>query len=237
MTRANIRTIACRPVAGARFQALQPSLFDGVDLLADPSQSGHVASHLIQRASAGGNWRLLWSPAMRQASAAPWQSRLEAANAEPDQGRLHAIDDPRPFAHQGFALAAGTPGVFFLERRDRHHFVVTRLAAQPSQKHADEHLSIEPIRLGSAGLTRYRDARRMHDEGLDATVPQPSSQPKPIATRLESENGPCDRSASFCRSIPPPLHQNAIVQLDRDPVSSVVAVQFQEQRRRPASSD
>src|SRR5271163_653323 len=47
----------------------------------------------------------------------------------------------------------------------------------------------------------------MHDEALDATDPQPSSQPKPIATRLESENGPCDRSASFCRSIPPTLHQ------------------------------
>src|SRR5580693_3678954 len=109
--------------------------------------------------------------------------------------------------HQDFALAAGTPGVFFLERGDRHHFAVTRLAAQPSQKHADEHLSIEPIRLGSAGLARYCDTRRMHDEGLDATDPQPSSQPKSIATRLESENGPCDRSASFCRSIPPTLHQ------------------------------
>src|ERR1700756_524498 len=31
--------------------------------------------------------------------------------------------------------------------------------------------------------------------------------PPPVATRLESENGPCDRSPSFCRSIPPTLHQ------------------------------
>jgi hypothetical protein len=194
------------PASGRRpFQALQPSLLDGVDLLADPSQSGHVASHLIQHV--GRNWRLLWSPQCVKLLRRREQSRLEAANAEPDQGRLHAIDDPRAFAHQDFALAAGTPGVFFLERGDRHHFAVTRLAAQPSQKHADEHLSIEPIRLGSAGLARYRDARRMHDEGLDATDPQPSSQPKPIAARLESENGPCDRSASFCRSIPPTLHQ------------------------------
>jgi IS5 family transposase len=38
------------PASGRRpFQALQPSLLDGVDLLADPSQSGHVASHLIQQ--------------------------------------------------------------------------------------------------------------------------------------------------------------------------------------------
>ena len=69
---------------------------------------------------------------MRPACGRCEQSRLEAANAEPDQGRLHAINDPRAFAHQAFALAAGTPGVFFFERGDRHHFAVTRLAAQPS---------------------------------------------------------------------------------------------------------
>jgi hypothetical protein len=76
---------------------------------------------------------------------------------------------------------------------------VTRLTAQLSQKHADEHLSIEPIRLGTAMLARYRDARRMHYQRLDAADPRPSSQPKPVATSLESENGPCDRSAGITR--------------------------------------
>src|SRR5271154_693384 len=90
------------------FQALQPSLLDGFDLLADPSQSGHVASHLIQHV--GRNWRLLRSPQCVKLLRRREQSRLEAANAEPDQGRLHAIDDPRAFAHQDFALAAGTRG-------------------------------------------------------------------------------------------------------------------------------
>jgi hypothetical protein len=56
------------PASGRRpLQALQPSLLDGVDLLADPSQSGHVASHPTC-------WAELASPpesTMRQASAAP----------------------------------------------------------------------------------------------------------------------------------------------------------------------
>src|SRR5580704_19653395 len=151
MTRANIRTIACRPVAGARSK--RSSRACSMALICSRTQASRAMSRRISSNMLGGI------------------------------------------------------GVFFLERGDRHHFAVTRLAAQPSQKHADEHLSIEPIRLGSAGLARYCDTRRMHDEGLDATDPQPSSQPKSIATRLESENGPCDRSASFCRSIPPTLHQ------------------------------
>src|SRR5258705_12220909 len=36
------------------------------------------------------------------------------------------------FTDQAFALAAWTPGVFFLKRWDRDHFAVTRLTTQPS---------------------------------------------------------------------------------------------------------
>ena len=74
--------------------------------------------------------------------------------------------------HQDFALAAGTPGVFFLERGDRQHFAVTRCSPRSHPRNTRMSISVSsPIRLGSANFARYRDARRMHDEGLDATGP------------------------------------------------------------------
>jgi hypothetical protein len=42
-----------------------------------------------------------------------------------------------------------------LKRRDRRHFAVMRLTAQPSQEHADEHLGVEPIRLGPTAGCRF----------------------------------------------------------------------------------
>ncbi len=101
---------------------------EGIDLHADPSQSGHFASRLIQHV--GRNWRPLRSP---QCVKPLWRrepSHLKAANAEPDQRCFQAVDDPRAFADQAFALATGAPGVLLLKRGHRRHFAVTRLRAE-----------------------------------------------------------------------------------------------------------
>ncbi len=76
---------------------------------------------------------------------------------------------------------------------NRHHLAMSRLPAQPSQEHTDEHLGVEPIRLGSPVLTRHRNARRMHDVSFDAASPQPPRQPEPVPTSLESEDHPRHR--------------------------------------------
>jgi hypothetical protein len=78
------------PASGRRrFQPLAPSLLDGVEVLADPSQSGHVALQLIQQV--GRNRRLLWSLRRVEPLRRRKQSGLKAANTESD--RLAAMQE------------------------------------------------------------------------------------------------------------------------------------------------
>ena len=132
---------------------------------------------------------------------------LEAADTEPGQRCLHAVDDPGTFANQVLALAARTLGVLLLERRDRHHLAVPRLAAQPAQEDAHEHRGVQPVGLRPAVLARHRDAGRMDDVGFDATSLQPPRQPETVAPSLKGERNPVNRLAGLHRLVPPALHQ------------------------------
>jgi hypothetical protein len=119
-----------RATARRLFQAFKPGLLDCIDLLADPSQSRHIAPQFIKHV--WWDWHAFRCMLCFEALWRLEQFRLEAADAETDQRRFHPIDNPGAFTDQSFALAAGTPGVFFLKRWDRDHFAMTRLITQPS---------------------------------------------------------------------------------------------------------
>src|SRR5665811_177887 len=119
-----------RASARRLFQAFKPSLLDCIDLLADPSQSRHIAPQFIKHV--WWDWHALRCILCFKALWRLEQFRLEAADAKTNQRRFHAIDNPSAFTDQAFALAAWAPGVFFLKRWDRDHFAVTRLTTQPS---------------------------------------------------------------------------------------------------------
>jgi hypothetical protein len=153
-------------------QTLDTAALDRADLRADPGPARHVPPQLRQHV--GRDWYALWRSQPFALGRRLRELGLERPQAEPNEGCLHAVDDPRPLADEVLALAAGAFSVLFLDRRHRDHLAVPRLTAQPAQKHPDQHLGIETVRLGPAMLARDRDARGMDDECLDASCSQPA---------------------------------------------------------------
>jgi hypothetical protein len=145
--------------------------------------------------------------AVRSASRRAAQGRLEAADAEAGQGALHPVHDPGALAHEALALAARALGVLLLQRRDRGHAAVARLAAQPAEEGALEQLGVQAVRLGAPVLPRDRDAGRVHDVGLDAARPQPARQPEAVAPGLEGDREAGDRAPGPGRLVPPAMKQ------------------------------
>lgn len=75
--------------------------------------------------------------------------------------------------HQVFTLAVWSPGVLFLNRRDRGHAAMTRLAPQPAQKGTLQEFGVEPVGFRPPVLARHRDTIRVDNVGFDVACPQP----------------------------------------------------------------
>jgi hypothetical protein len=107
-------------------------------------------------------------------------------------------------------------------------------------QHIDEprYFDSAPTRFRARGWGTWRRAAILKTRGSASQYrADPSWLAEGRAIRRRSSNGAA--MCSLCQLLSldpanPPL--NSIVQLDWDPVSSVVAVQFQEQRRRPTRS-
>src|SRR5215472_3600239 len=93
------------------------------------------------------------------------QGWSEVTNAEPGQRALHAVDKPRAFLDQALALAIGSLGVLFGNRRYAHHAAMAPFATQPPQEPALQQLGV--------GMDHVR---------LDATRRKPARQPEAVAT-------------------------------------------------------
>jgi hypothetical protein len=117
------------------------------------------------------------------------------------------VHDAGALAHKDLALAVRTLGVLLLERGHRGHAAVVRLAAQPAQESALEQLGVEPICLGAPVLPRNRNARRVDHVCLDPACPQPAGKPEAVATGLECDGRPVDRSSCSGRLILPASEQ------------------------------
>jgi hypothetical protein len=85
----------------------------------------------------------------------------QSANAEARKYGLHLIDNPRLLGDQILTLAVRSPRVLLLDRRDRHHAAMARLAAQPAEKGAHQKLRIEAIGLRAPVFARHRNASRL----------------------------------------------------------------------------
>ena len=101
--------------------------------------------------------------------------RINAADPEPRQGRLDAVDDGGLLANERLALALGALGILLCRGRDRAHFAVVPLAAQPAEERALELLGIEAVGLGAPVLPWHRHACCVNDMGLDTAHSQPAS--------------------------------------------------------------
>ena len=121
-------------------------------------------------------------------------------------------------ADQALPLPVRALGVLFLERRDRDHAAVVRLAAQPAEEGPPEQPGVEPVRLRPPMLARHGDARRVNHVGFDAMRPQPARQPKTIAAGLEGDGHARDRAAGPGRLALPAsqqqLEQRLLVRLE-----------------------
>ena len=145
------------------------------------------------------------------------QGRSEAPDAEARQATPHPVDDAGALADQALPLPVRALGVLFLERRDRDHAAVVRLAAQPAEEGPPEQPGVEPVRLRPPMLARHGDARRVNHVGFDAMRPQPARQPKTIAAGLEGDGHARDRAAGPGRlALPAPqqLEQRLLVRLE-----------------------
>ena len=134
------------------------------------------------------------------------QARLEPLDAPQRQLRLDRVGQSGALGNQPLALAPRSPGILLRDRRDRHHPAVPRLAAQPAEQRAHQHLGVEPVGLGSALLTRHRHAAGVNDINLNPVTPQQPGQPKPVTPGFIRHHRARDRSACPCRLLAPALH-------------------------------
>src|SRR6478736_4415260 len=133
--------------------------------------------------------------------------RPQRANAEAGKYRLDLVDNPRLLSDQILALAVRSPRVLLLDRRDRHHAAMARLAAQPTEKDAHQKFRIETIGLRAPVFARHRDAGRMDDVGLDIARPQPARQPEPVAASLIGDDDTLDVAPSLAGFAAPTMQE------------------------------
>jgi hypothetical protein len=117
---------------------------------------------------------------------------------------LDAVLQRDPLADQPFAFPLRSPYVLFGLARDVHHRAHPRLAAQPSQQRAQQHVEIDTISLDAAPSAFDRDARRMHHPHLSAMRQQIPRDPEAVPTRFIGQHDPAYRAArSFRLGLPP----------------------------------
>src|SRR5262245_37933541 len=190
---------------GRLLQTLEPSLLDLANLFHDELPAFYVAVQFGKRI--GRNGFAFGCAHVFQALRRLLQLGVEVANAKPRQSGLHAVDDASSLADQGLMLPVRSFGIFFRQSWNRDHLAVIALAAQPTKKGAFQELSIEPVRLGTAVLARYRDARGVDDVGLDTMGAQPASQPETVPADLEGNGDALDLVAGLLRFLPPSIEQ------------------------------
>src|SRR6478672_10743190 len=133
--------------------------------------------------------------------------RAQAANAEAGKYRLDLVDNPRLLSDQILALAVRSPRVLLLDRRDRHHAAMARLAAQPTEKDAHQKFRIETIGLRAPVFARHRDAGGMDDVGLNIARPQPAREPESIAASLIGDDDALDVAPSLVSFAAPTMQE------------------------------
>lgn len=77
-------------------------------------------------------------------------------------------------AKEALSLPVRAPGILFIETWDCRHLAMVRFAAQPAKESALQMPGVEPVGFSQLVLAGDGDARRVDDEGLDATRPQPA---------------------------------------------------------------
>ena len=122
------------------------------DLAGHEAQPRHVAPQLGERVRRQGH--ALRRTQRLQTPRRLAQGRPEAADAEARQATPHPVDDAGALADQALPLPVRALGVLFLERRDRDHAAVVRLAAQPAEEGPPEQPGVEPVRLRPPMLAR-----------------------------------------------------------------------------------
>src|SRR5208282_4996458 len=65
-----------------------------------------------------------------------------------------------------------------------------RLAPQPTQQHAHQHVSVEPVGLGTPYLAWNRNTGWVDHIDFDTACPQPTRQPETVTPSLECNNYP-----------------------------------------------
>jgi hypothetical protein len=127
-----------------------------------------------------------------------------AITADPER-RQHAVDlvgDRQPFPDQILPLAQGSAAVLLGLARDRHHRAHPRLAAQPGQGRAQQHLHIQRVRLRPPRPAIDGHARGLDHVDLDPTREQPPRQPEPITPGLVGHDHPADPLAGPPGALP-----------------------------------
>ena len=199
---ASSRTRAFGPV-GSRSTAWAAALFDRLDLLADQAAPLQQAVQPGQRV---GRQRLTLNRAQGfQMLRGLLQARLEALDAPQRQLRLDRVGHPGAFGDQPLALASRSPGILLGDRRDRHHPAVPRLAAQPAEQRAHQHLGVKPVGLGPALLTRHRDAAGVNDINLNPVSLEQPGQPEPVTPGFIRHHRARDRPTGPRRLLAPAL--------------------------------
>src|SRR5246500_3078282 len=133
--------------------------------------------------------------------------RPQRANAEAGKYRLQLVGNPRLFSDQILALAVRSPRVLLLDRRDRYHAAMARLAAQPAEKDAHQKFRIETISFRAPVFARHRDAGGMDDIGLNIARPQPAREPKPVAASLKGNDDTLDVAPSLAGFMAPTMQE------------------------------
>ena len=134
------------------------------------------------------------------------QARLEALDAPQRQFRLDRVGQSGAFGDQPLALAPRSPCILLGDRRDRHHPAVPRLAAQPAEQRAHQHLGVKPVGLGPPLLTRHRHAAGVNDINFNPVSLEQPGQPEPVAPGFIRHHRARDRSTCPCRLLAPALH-------------------------------
>src|SRR5262249_42073602 len=107
----------------------------------------------------------------------------------------------------GLGVCGGAFGILLWGSRNRPHFAVVPLAAQPAEKGAFEVLGVEAVGLGAPVLPRHRHARGMNDMGLDTARSQPAGQPEAVPTGLEGHSNTIDLVSGLLRLCSPSLEK------------------------------
>src|SRR5215207_8533969 len=142
-----------------------------------------------------------------QPLAAVAPQRVVLARTEHGQHRLDPVDNGHPRADQLLALAYGAAGILSSLVRHRHHRANPRLAAQPGQEGAQQHVGVDTVGLSPAHAAVHGHAGGLHHMHLDTALLQPARKPETAPAGLVGDDHSVHRPAGRRRT--------AFVALDR----------------------